>query len=616
MAIWARFRWASGQVRGVFRPALAFEFWSTLIFVSSLVPACGWLLNRLVAQSGQIAVTDNDLLTFVFSLPGVIFVLLSVGFALMFWFAEQAAMLMIVADASHGTKVSVSRVLWENVKHMPALLNLGLRQAVVYLLVAIPFGCGVGLTYWLLLTDFEFYYYLKVQPKNWWIAIAIVSSLGLVYLSLTTWLYIRWMLSIPILIFEKASPREALRKSRQQTRGRFWELAGPLAISWLVAVFASWVMTWLIGAVAAWLVEDSTTLAVLIPVVIGTLVLVMFVSLAWFVIGKIMHVVLMARAYLDTTELGQLQSETEPSASRPLPIGLRRAGLLVACAVLIVTGIASGTAFVERINIDRTIEITGHRGNKRRAPENTLSALKQAIAEGADYAEIDVQTTAYGVVVLLHDADLMRVASVNKRLNETNYAQLKDIDVGSSFDPKFSSERIPTLQEAIDLCRGRMKLNIEVKYTWADPELASKVGQIVRRNNFTSQCVISSLKLKALKEIKQSFPELTTGFIVFRAIGNLSSMEADFLSISAAEATPELVKAEQRRGGEVHVWTVNDPSNLLSMIEMGVDNIITDERALIRRLLKKWNELSGIEKLVLMLRNLIIGLEPPAPDEL
>jgi glycerophosphoryl diester phosphodiesterase len=71
-----------------------------------------------------------------------------------------------------------------------------------------------------------------------------------------------------------------------------------------------------------------------------------------------------------------------------------------------------------------------------------------------------------------------------------------------------------------------------------------------------------------------------------------------------------------RRGEAVHVWTVNDLNNALSMIEMGVDNIITDEPAEIRSLLEAWQMLSDSEKIVLMLRNLIVGIERPEPSEL
>ena len=104
---------------------------------------------------------------------------------------------------------------------------------------------------------------------------------------------------------------------------------------------------------------------------------------------------------------------------------------------------------------------------------------------------------------------------------------------------------------------------------------------------------------------------MKTGFIVFKAVGNLSRMEADFLSISAAIAMPRLVRDVHSLGREIHVWTVNDLSNALSMIEMGVDNIITDYPEGVRSLLNAWNELSDSEKIALMLRNLIVGIERP-----
>ena len=264
----------------------------------------------------------------------------------------------------------------------------------------------------------------------------------------------------------------------------------------------------------------------------------------------------------------------------------------------------------------REIDITAHRGAKRRAPENTLSAIRAAIDEGADFAEIDVQSTADGVVVLLHDADLMRVAAVGRRINQMTLAELADIDVGTWFDPAFSSERIPTLQQVIDLARGQIALNIELKYTWEDPELARRVGELVRRNEFSSQCVVSSLNFSAVTEMRDGYPDIPTGFIVFKAVGNIARMEADFLSISSAKAAGDRVRSIQRRGRAVHVWTVNDVSNALSMIEMGVDNIITDDPGLIRALLDEWNELSPPEKVTLMLRDLIVGLDPPPPAEL
>jgi glycerophosphoryl diester phosphodiesterase len=573
-------------------------------------------MNWLIARSGQYAVSDTDLVAFFVSFDGILFLLLSVGFVLAFWFAEQAGLLIILVKAAGGLNVPVSGVLWENLKHLPALLRLGLLQGAGYLAAGIPFGFGIGLTYWLLLREWDIYYYVNVQPLSWWIALAIAGTISVAYLLLAAWLYIRWLFSIPTLVFENVTPTGALRKSWHETRGRFRELGLPLAVSWLAVIVSSSAMTWLISVVAGQLLVHTTALRLMVPTVLGTLALIAIVDLIWFIIGKTMHVMLMVSSYLETTEVAQEPGEPAPETSGPLPTGLRRIGWLVAAVVLLFIGVTAGRAFLQLPDINRTIEITAHRGSKVRAPENTLSALQQAIVEGADYAEIDVQHTADGAVVLLHDADLMRVASVNRRLQDMSYEELKDIDVGSWFAPEFSNERVPTLQEAIDVARGRIKLNIELKFTWPDPALAEKVGEIIQHNGFASDCVVSSMNFQALTEIKRTFQELKTGFIVMQAVGNLSRMEADFLSISAARASQSLVRELHSRGRQVHVWTVNDLSNALSMIEMGVDNIITDEPVNIRTWLEEWNELSDGERIALMLLKLIVTLERPQSSEL
>jgi glycerophosphoryl diester phosphodiesterase len=613
--LFVRYRGAFEHLRLVLKPAIAFEFWSTLIFMVSFAPATGWLLNRLVAASGQFAVSDNDLIAFFLSAQGILFLLFSIGFVLTFWFAEQIGLLIISVRAAYEKKIAVSQVLWEQIAHLPALLRLGLLQAAGYLVLSIPFLLGNGLVYWLLL-EFDIYFYVNVKPLSFWIALIIAGTLSAAYLLLAAWLYIRWLFSIPLLVFERATPYGALRKSWRQTRGRFRELAVPLVVWWALVFISSLAMTWLVRASAAQLLGHAgLTLKVVVPAVVATLALMTLLDLVWLIIGKIVHVSLMTDFYLETTDKEQVLSTSAPAAGILSPTALKKIGWLIAGMALIM-GIAGGAAFLQGFNIKRTVEITGHRGSKVKAPENTLSALRQAIAEGADYAEIDVQTTADGVVVLFHDDDFMRVASLNRRLRDINYQELKDIDAGSWFAPQFSSERIPTLQEIIDLARGRIKLNIELKYTWPDPTLTEKVAHIIRQNEFSSDCVVSSLNFSAVTEIKRIFPELTAGFIVFKVAGNLPRMEADFMSINAARATPRLVRRLHRHGRGVHVWTVNDFNNVISMIEVGVDNIITDYPANVRRYMEAWNALSGSEKIVLMLRNLIVGIEAPEPSEL
>src|SRR5262249_25010278 len=153
------------------------------------------------------------------------------------------------------------------------------------------------------------------------------------------------------------------------------------------------------------------------------------------------------------------------------------------------------------------------------------------IESGADYAEMDVQLTSDGKVVLLHDRDLKRVAGLSKRLDERTYEEVRKLDVGSWFDPAFSGERVPTLTEVIDLCRNKIKLNIEMKFFGSDRQLAGKVADIIRAQNFESECVVTSLNNDALRDAKRQNPGLRTGLTVAHALGDVSRLTVDVLSV-------------------------------------------------------------------------------------
>jgi glycerophosphoryl diester phosphodiesterase len=147
-----------------------------------------------------------------------------------------------------------------------------------------------------------------------------------------------------------------------------------------------------------------------------------------------------------------------------------------------------------------------------------------------------------------------------------------------------------------------MKLNIELKYNVLDPGLAPAVVDLLRREDFLDQVVITSLDYAALKQVESIEPRLRTGHIVTAAIGNVVRTEADFVSLNAARATPSLVRSAHAAGKDVHVWTVNQPAVMLRMIERGVDNIITDDPALLARVIEERNSLGTLQLLGLRLR--------------
>ena len=232
---------------------------------------------------------------------------------------------------------------------------------------------------------------------------------------------------------------------------------------------------------------------------------------------------------------------------------------------------------LQDLRVGRDVEITAHRGSSRYAPENTLSALYQAISDGADYAEIDAQETADGVVVLLHDTDLMRIAGLSTKIWEAKFDDLRRVDAGSWFSPEFAGEQIPTLEEALLVAGRRIGLNIEIKFNGHDQQLAERVVELIRKAGCTSHCVMSSLNQQGLARVRELAPEIRIGQIVTVAVGDVTKLDVDFLSMNQDQVTAAQVRINRRAGLATHVWTINDPDDMATMLDYGVDNIITDE---------------------------------------
>lgn len=244
------------------------------------------------------------------------------------------------------------------------------------------------------------------------------------------------------------------------------------------------------------------------------------------------------------------------------------------------------------------IFVTAHRGNSSIAPENTLESLQQAIDYTADFAEIDVQETFDGIVILLHDTSLKRTTGTNQYVYNLTYDKVRQLDAGSWFSDEYVGAFVPTLAEALQLCDGKINLNIEIKDDSHYSELPAKVVNLIEEYDFVEQCVVTSTNYDYLKQVKQQNPDITTGYILKMSMGDIAALEyADFFSMKYSYVTKRIVDQIHIAGKGVHVWTVNSSNGINRMKSLGVDNIITDNVVLARKLLARndgresWSEL-------------------------
>lgn len=131
--------------------------------------------------------------------------------------------------------------------------------------------------------------------------------------------------------------------------------------------------------------------------------------------------------------------------------------------------------------------VMAHRGASKSAPENSLAAIGQAIEDGADWVEIDVQETLDGHVVVMHDSDFMKIAGNLLKIWDATLDDLRSIGIGSWFDPRFADESVSKLSDLLELCRGRVGVIIELKYYGHDQQLEQRVFDIVEQAKMVDQ---------------------------------------------------------------------------------------------------------------------------------
>lgn len=237
----------------------------------------------------------------------------------------------------------------------------------------------------------------------------------------------------------------------------------------------------------------------------------------------------------------------------------------------------------------KQIMITAHRGASYKAPENTRASIELAIAEQADYVEIDVRMTADGVPVLMHDRALFRTTGVVNEIADVTFEEISSYDAGIRYAEEFEGEKVPGLQEILEEYGRKIKFNIELK-DGKNPELVRIVVDLIEGYGLEERCAVTSDSYIQLETVKKCNGKIKTGYVLSRVYGEIYRCDAaDFFSIKSEYITEQTVKGAHEKGKEIHAWTVNKAYELKRMRELGVDNIITDRPAYAKEIIQGSN---------------------------
>ena len=215
--------------------------------------------------------------------------------------------------------------------------------------------------------------------------------------------------------------------------------------------------------------------------------------------------------------------------------------------------------------------VIAHRGASAAEPENTLRAFELAIRLGAEMIELDLHATRDGRVVVIHDGDLGQTTDLRGRVSEMSLGEVRRADAGKG-------EVVPTLEETLDLARGRARLYLEIK----DPRAAAETLRLVRARGRREDVLLASFDVGLMRRLGDEVSDLELGVILGtqgfdpRVWVALRRVKYSVLSLQVALCLSPVAARVKRRGKRLYVWTANDETTFARMLARGVDGIVTD----------------------------------------
>lgn len=270
-------------------------------------------------------------------------------------------------------------------------------------------------------------------------------------------------------------------------------------------------------------------------------------------------------------------------------------------ATIALAGLSTSPAHAAR----DTVDVIAHRGSSGAAPENTLAAIRLAIAHRSDVVENDIQRTRDGELVIMHDTTLTRTTDVEQvfpdrapwSVGSFTLAEIKQLDAGSWFAPEFAGQRVPTLQQWVEAVGNKAGMLLEPKapelYPGIETDLDKELRSLPTFNRAlrAGRVVVQSFNHAWLRAYKDLAPDVPVGLLFSTRPTSLQISEA---ATWAQQVNPALgaidaatVQDVHAHGLQIHVWTVNGGADMRRAKNWGVDGIITNYPQVLRDILKR-----------------------------
>jgi len=596
---------------------LGFEFLFKIISTIIFKPLFWTIFNFTMKATGYSYLTKENIVEFLFN-PFTVLLLLGLIMIMTVYNMFDITTVIVILDQSYQEKkiklFDAIKISFGKCIKMMKLRNLPLAFFVLFLIPFLQIGVASSFVHNITIPEFI----LKTIQQN-----DLLFMIFYVFMALLTTIFLRWIYSIHYFVLEGISFKEARKRSAALGKNKHLkDLFALISIQFLIAMgYILFIALGIFGIIEFNKIFENM---VIVKSILTTIIWI-FMAVSFFALEvlstSISYACISVLFYFHKKDKHEQVKSIEIVSREKKLLGMDTAKAYLLILTIILIGIGSFFSYgvyqgKYSLNIEKTrqLEVTAHRGASIDYPENTMSAFNGAKELGADWIELDVQQTKDGKIIVFHDKNFKRVTGVNANTWELTYEEVSKLDASHYFDEEYfvvsdsitiehdsnSDERIPLLEEVIKFAKeNHIKLNIELKPTGHETDLEKSVIDIIHELEFKNECVITSQVYEVLERVKEYDKDIETVYVMSLAYGDIAPLEAaDNFSIEATSVTKKLVKRVHKKGKKLYAWTVNTEENIRKMIDLNVDNIITDDVALSKEIIESSKNTNLIDKYV------------------
>lgn len=563
---------------------IVFKITSFLIFAPLFLN----IFNIIMKITGYEYLTFENMVGFILN-PLVEFMLILLILFMMVYTFFDLSTVIIILDASYQEKkIDIKEVLTISTRKSLEVFkakNIALAFMILFLIPFLNIGIASGFISSIKIPEFIMDYI----NNNLLFMFIFWLTFGLL-----TVILLRWLYAIHYYILENCDFKEARKRSINLIKGsRIKDLSKLIVVQGIV--YGIYLIFLFIGIALIYFIYKLLQKIMIIGSVFITIIGI-FLALSLIIFAALS----MPLSYAVMSIMFYRHKEKNQELIKHINFNKRKRVIITTKkwqhikATLIVVVVITGSIFTYNVATNRynfnieyikNTEITAHRGDSLNYPENTILAFDSAVNKDADWIELDVQLTKDKEIVVCHDANLKRVAGVDKNIYDLSYEELSQINIKNNNDD--TNVKIPLLSDVFRWgLFNNVSFNVELKPYDDDLTLVKKVIELVKKYYLEDRVILSSNKYSILEEIKNVDDKVSTAYIMSLAYGDISKLDkADNFSIEASSINKDLVKKLHNDGKEVFAWTVNARDSINKMLDLNVDNIITGDVDLARKLL-------------------------------